>query len=93
MLQVATEFPAVGSYAFMDAIDHRGADVVEKVRIQRDNGDGNALISILSRRFPREIASGNRTVPFAQLRATEQAEPIKKSRPRACPKAKAGRRR
>ncbi len=67
MLSVPTEFPRVGSHGFLDD----GAKV-EPVRILRDNGDGNVLVSLTGRRFPREIASGNRTVPLADLRATEQ---------------------
>jgi len=74
MLAIPTPFPFAGSVAYMDDSDPEGRDIVEKVRIQRDNGDGTALISIASHRYPREIASGNRTVEFARLRATEQPE-------------------
>ena len=67
MLSVPTEFPRVGSHGFLD-----DGTKVEPVRILRDNGDGNVLVSLTSHRFPREIASGNRTVPLADLRETEQ---------------------
>lgn len=70
MLSVPTEFPRVGSHGFLDD----GAKV-EPVRILRDNGDGHVLVSLTGRRFPREIASGNRTVPLSALRETEQPLP------------------
>ncbi|CDO35024.1 hypothetical protein [Novosphingobium sp. KN65.2] len=77
MLSIPTEFPQAGSFGFLDDRDHLGRDVVEQVRILRHNGDGNALVALTGRRFPGEIASGNRTVPLASLRATERPEPIK----------------
>jgi hypothetical protein len=76
MLKAPAPFPHVGSTAYMDDRNDDGQDIVEKVRIQRDNGDGNALVAIESHRFNHEIASGNRTVPFAQLRETEQAKAV-----------------
>ena len=74
MLNVPTPFPHVGSTAYLDVEDHvLGRDVVEQVRIlSAPDGNGDVLIAIRSRRFPREIASGNRTVPLALLRETEQ---------------------
>lgn len=76
MLKVPTPFPFSGSICYFDDQGTDGNDTVEKARIQRDNGDGTALISIESRRFPGEVASGNRTIEFALLRPTEQAEPV-----------------
>lgn len=76
MLNVPVPFPHVGSTAYFDDIGPDGKDVVEKVRILRVDGDANALISIRSRRYPHEIASGNRTVPLASLREHEQANPV-----------------
>ena len=77
MLKEPASFPHVGSYCYFDHQTSDGQDVVERARIQRDNGDGTALLSIDSRRFPREVASGNRTVPFDQLRESEQATPTR----------------
>jgi len=82
MLKTPADFPYVGSTCYFDDHNVGGQDVVEKARIQRDNGDGTALISIDSHRFSGEVASGNRTIPFAQLRETEQAEPIAPKRHR-----------
>lgn len=82
MLSIPTTFPQVGSYGFMDVSDAEGRDAVERVRILRNNGDGSALISLTGHRYPREIASGNRTVPLSSLRATEQPEPAAKRSPR-----------
>jgi len=82
MLKVPATFPHVGSTCYFDNQTADSQDVVEKARIQRDNGDGTALISIDSHRFPREVASGNRTIPFADLRATEQAAPSAPTAPR-----------
>lgn len=76
MLKVPASFPHVGATCFFDSQNDDGQDVVEKARILRDNGDGTRLIAIDSRRFPGEVASGNRSIDFAQLRATEQAEPV-----------------
>lgn len=70
MLSVPTEFPQVGSHGFLD-----DGKTVEPVRILRVNGDGNVLVSLTGRRFPREVASGNRTVPLISLRETEQPVP------------------
>lgn len=75
MLSIPAPFPQVGSYGFIDAADPEGREVVEPVRILRDNGDGTALVSLTGRRFPREIASSNRTIPFTDLRETEGADP------------------
>lgn len=73
MLSVPTEFPQVGSHAFLD--DGRS---IEPVRILRNNGDGNVLIALTRHRYPRQIASGNRTVPLNSLRETEQPLPAPK---------------
>lgn len=75
MLSVPAPFPHVGSTAYLDVEDHTLArDVVEKVRIlSAPDADGNVLIAIHGRRYPREIASGNRTVPISLLRETERA--------------------
>lgn len=73
MLSVPTDFPQVGSHAFLD-----DGNTVEPVRILRNNGDGNVLIALTRHRFPRQIASGNRTVPIKSLRKTEQPEPAPK---------------
>lgn len=91
MLSTPTPFPFSGSICYFDYSDADGNDTVEKARIQRDNGDGTALISIESRRFPGEVASGNRTIEFSQLRATEQPEAafvevVKRARRRAAGK-------
>lgn len=76
MLKAPAAFPFVGSNCYFDDETTDGQDVVEKARIQRDNGDGTALISIDSRRFPHQVASGNRTIAFGLLRATEQATSV-----------------
>lgn len=75
MLKAPAAFPYTGSTCYFDDQNADGQDVVEKARILRDNGDNTALIAIHSRRFPHEVASGNRTISFDQLRATEQASP------------------
>lgn len=75
MLAVHTEFPHVGSNCYFDDVDKRNQPVVEPARILRDNGDGTALLSLTDRRYPGEVASGNRTVDFSRLRATEQPVP------------------
>ncbi len=72
MLRTSASFPHVGSFCYFDDQNDDGQDVVEKARIQRNNGDGTALISIESRRFPGEVASGNRTIDLDRLRETEQ---------------------
>lgn len=77
MLATLAEFPHVGSLAYFDDRDAEGRDVVEQVRILRDNGDGSRLVSLLSHRYSHEAASGNRTVPTSALRATEMAAPVK----------------
>lgn len=77
MLRTPTLFPFSGSTCYFDDQDADGHDTIEKARIQRDNGDGTALISIDSRRYPGEVASGNRTISFDLLRETEQ--PISRS--------------
>lgn len=74
MLAVATEFPQVGSHCFFDDVDQQNRPVVEPARILRNNGDGTVLVSLTDRRYPREVASGNRTVELARLRATEKPE-------------------
>lgn len=86
MLHVPAPFPAVGSYGFIDDRTPDGRDVVERVRILQDKGQGQVLVSLVGRRFPREIASGNRTVPLSLIRETEHpAFPCRSSgrRPRA----------
>ena len=82
MLKAPAAFPYVGSTCYFDDRNDAGQDVTEKARILRDNGDGTALISIDSHRYPHEVASGNRTISFAQLRATEQPEPLAPKRAR-----------
>ena len=79
MLHVPAAFPFVGSKCFFDDVDAAGRVIVEPARILRDNGDGTALLSLTDRRYPHEVASGNRTVPFALLRETEQ--PLRQSKP------------
>lgn len=80
MLSVAAPFPYPGSNAYLDDRDVHGRDVVEPVRILRDNGDGSVLISLKSHRYPHEIASGNRSVPLSSLRETVQPlRPVKPS--------------
>ncbi len=77
MLRTPTPFPFSGSTCYFDDQNDDGQDVVEKARIQRYNGDGTALISIESCRFPGEVASGNRTIDLDRLRETEQ--PVSRS--------------
>lgn len=88
MLSTPAPFPHAGSIAYLDVEDHvLGRDVVEQVRIlSAADANGNVLIAIRSRRFPREIASGNRTVPLALLRETEQ--PAHPARPERAPARK-----
>ena len=74
MLAAATEFPQVGSHCFFDDVDQQNRPVVEPARILRNNGDGTVLVSLTDRRYPSEVASGNRTVELARLRATEKPE-------------------
>ncbi len=83
MLNVAAQFPHAGSIAYIDDVDGSGCDVVEKVRIIAHKPGGQALIAIRSRRFPSEIASGNRTVPLSSLRETERAQPVPAPKRRA----------
>lgn len=89
MLHVPAPFPHVGATCYFDDKDAHGRPVVEPARILRDNGDGTALLSLTDRRFPREIASGNRTVPFADLRETEQPVAPPARRARSARKARA----
>ncbi|MED5546101.1 MAG: hypothetical protein VYD90_12700 [Pseudomonadota bacterium] len=65
----------------MDGVDAQGNDVVEKVRILAHKAPDLVLVAIKSHRFPREIASGNRTVNLHQLRETEQAAPVSTPKP------------
>lgn len=81
MLQAVADFPHSGSFGYRDDVDADGNDVVEKVRILAHKAPDQVLVAIKSRRFPREIASGNRTVQLHQLRATEQAEPVSNPKP------------
>lgn len=74
MLQAAADFPHSGSFAYMDDVDAEGNDIVEKVRILAHKPEDLVLVAIKSHRFPGEIASGNRTVDLARLRATEKPE-------------------
>lgn len=77
MLNVATPFPHVGSYGFLDDQAPDGRYVVERIRIlSAPDRDGRVLISLEGRRYPHEVASGNRTVPLALVRETERAETI-----------------
>lgn len=61
MLAVATPFPMSGSTAYLRPT---GAEC----RIIRRNADETALVSLADR--PRD-ASGNRTIPLAELAETE----------------------
>lgn len=84
MLNIPTPFPEVGSFGFMDDRTPDGRDVIEPVRIlSAPDDEGDVLISMTGRRFPREIASGNRRVPLAIIRETERAAPVvgKRSKP------------
>ena len=93
MLNVPVPFPHVGSTAYLDDKDADNRDIIERVRILgAPDAAGEVLISIRSRRYPREIASGNRRVPLSLLRETEQpASPHRSSKPSGRkPKAKAG---
>ncbi|MCT2398499.1 hypothetical protein [Novosphingobium mangrovi (ex Huang et al. 2023)] len=71
MLDVPTDFPAAGSYGYIDDRTPDGRDVVQRVRIQQHKADGDVLVSLVGRRFPREVASGNRSVPLTLVRETE----------------------
>ena len=69
MLATLAEFPHPGSIAWLrQTADH--AELVEKVRILRDNADGTRLIAFASTGSFRHPASGNKTVPAADLFAT-----------------------
>lgn len=81
MLNVSAPFPYPGSTAYIDDIDHQSKDVVERVRIISVDDAGEALISIRSRRYRHEMASGNRRVPLSDLRAQPEAEPIVVAKP------------
>lgn len=71
MLQSETTFPHAGAPAFLKP-------AAEPVKILQRNANGTCLISLTDKRYPREIASGNRTVDFAELAATpEEALPAK----------------
>lgn len=74
MLNTPAQFPHAGATAYIDDIDGEGRDVVEQVRIIAHKPGKTVLIAIRSRRFPGEVASGNRTVPLSSLRETERAE-------------------
>ena len=69
MLQSATTFPHAGAPAFL-------RPTAEPVKIIQRNANGTCLISLTDKRFPREAASGNRTVDLAELAETaEEALP------------------
>ncbi|KPH60371.1 hypothetical protein ADT71_19875 [Novosphingobium sp. ST904] len=65
----------------MDDVDADGNDIVEKVRILAHKPEDRVLVAIKSRRYPGEIASGNRTVRLQSLRPTEQASPVSPPKP------------
>lgn len=72
MLNVSAPYPHAGSTAYFDDVDLDGNDIVRKVRIIAHKPEDQVLIAIRDRLYPREIASGNRTISFSQLRETEQ---------------------
>lgn len=77
MLKVPADFPHAGCAAVLrlkpDVAPPRGmAWPAEPVRVIRHNRDGTALVALTSRRFPGELASGNKTVPAADLFATPE---------------------
>lgn len=88
MLQAATDFPHSGSFAYMDDVDAEGNDIVEQVRILAHKPEDFVLVAIKSRRYPREIASGNRTVRLHALRPTEQPEAVSPPKPSGRTKAR-----
>ena len=79
MLPTLTEFPHVGSIAWLRPAADRPA--AAKVRIQRDNGDGTRLISFDAPQSFRTPASGNTTVRLADLCPSRDAALA----PRDCP--------
>lgn len=88
MLATLAEFPHPGSIAWLrQTADH--AEPVEQVRILRDNADGTRLIAFASTGSFRHPASGNKTVPAADLFASRdqalQPEAARKPRRMARP--------
>lgn len=79
MLNVSAPYPHAGSTAYFDDIDLDGNDFVRKVRIIAHKPEDLVLVAIRDRLYPREIASGNRTISLSQLRETEQPVPTKPS--------------
>ena len=73
MLATLAEFPHPGSIAWLrQTPDHADGPApaeagVEQVRILRDNADGTRLIAFASTGSFRHPASGNKTVPAADL--------------------------
>lgn len=65
MLSTPAPYPHPGAAAFV-----RGTG--EPCRIIQRNADDTCLVSLTDRRYPREAASGNRTVPLADLAATQE---------------------
>lgn len=76
MLNVSASYPHAGSTAYFDDEDEHGNDIVRKVRIIAHKPEEQVLIAIRGQLFPREIASGNRTVDLSALRETETVAPI-----------------
>lgn len=95
MLATLAEFPHPGSIAWLrQTPDHADGPApaeagVEQVRILRDNADGTRLIAFASTGSFRHPASGNKTVPAADLFASrDQAlapKPARKPRKMARP--------
>jgi hypothetical protein len=74
MLRTLTPFPHVGSAAFLAT----PGDEPQTCRIlRRHSGHSDqaatALIALTGRNYPGEVASGNRTVPMAELHETYAA--------------------
>lgn len=72
MLNVSAPYPHAGSTAYFDDLDLDGKDIVRKVRIIAHKPEELVLVAIRDRLYPREIASGNRTISLSQLRESEQ---------------------
>lgn len=88
MLHTLTPFPHAGSTAYLDEADDNGREVVEQVRIlSAPDAHGEVLISLRSYRYRHEIARGNRRVPLADLRETEQPAPSGRKRSRSSGRA------
>lgn len=68
MLKAPAPFPHIGSEAVIAATG-------EHARILQRNADGTCLLSLTAGRYEHEAASGNRTVPFDELRDPEALHP------------------